>query len=171
MRLEQITLHGFKSFVDRTVLKVLPGITGIVGPNGCGKSNIAEAVRWALGEQSAKSLRGQRMEDLVFHGSSSRKPIGMAEVNLAFSNDGTLAVPWTEIEVTRRLYRTGESEYLLNKTPSRLRDMLDLFAGTGANPRAYSIMDQGSGHRPLQAAAPRDGGQARRGAPELGAGP
>ena len=142
MRLEQITLHGFKSFVDRTVLKVLPGITGIVGPNGCGKSNIAEAVRWALGEQSAKSLRGQRMEDLVFHGSSSRKPIGMAEVNLAFSNDGTLAVPWTEIEVTRRLYRTGESEYLLNKTPSRLRDMLDLFAGTGANPRAYSIMDQ-----------------------------
>ncbi len=142
MRLEQITLHGFKSFAERTVLKVLPGITGIVGPNGCGKSNIAEAVRWALGEQSAKSLRGQRMEDLVFHGSASRKPIGMAEVNLTFSNDGTLAVPWTEIEVTRRLYRTGESEYLLNKTPSRLRDMLDLFAGTGANPRAYSIMDQ-----------------------------
>jgi chromosome segregation protein len=142
MRLEQITLHGFKSFVDRTVLKVLPGITGIVGPNGCGKSNIAEAVRWALGEQSAKSLRGQRMEDLVFHGSASRKPIGMAEVNLTFSNDGTLAVPWTEIEVTRRLYRTGESEYLLNRTASRLRDILDLFAGTGANPRAYSTMDQ-----------------------------
>jgi len=142
MRLEQITLHGFKSFAERTVLKVLPGITGIVGPNGCGKSNIAEAVRWALGEQSAKSLRGQRMEDLVFHGSASRKPVGLAEVDLTFSNDGTLAVPWTEIEVTRRLYRTGESEYLLNKTTSRLRDILDLFAGTGANPRAYSTMDQ-----------------------------
>jgi chromosome segregation protein len=142
MRLEQITIHGFKSFAERTVLKVLPGITGIVGPNGCGKSNIAEGVRWALGEQSAKSLRGQRMEDLVFHGSASRKPVGMAEVDLTFSNDGTLALPWTEIEVTRRLYRTGESEYLINKTTARLRDILDLFAGTGANPRAYSIMDQ-----------------------------
>jgi chromosome segregation protein len=142
MRLEHITLHGFKSFSERTVLKVLPGITGIVGPNGCGKSNIAEAVRWALGEQSAKSLRGQRMEDLVFHGSASRKAVGMAEVDLVFSNDGTLAVPWTEIEVTRRVYRTGESEYLINRTMSRLRDILDLFAGTGANPRAYSIMDQ-----------------------------
>ena len=142
MRLERITLHGFKSFAERTVLKVLPGITGIVGPNGCGKSNVAEAVRWALGEQSAKSLRGHRMEDLVFHGSASRKAVGMAEVDLVFSNDGTLAVPWTEIEVTRRLYRTGESEYLVNRTTSRLRDILDLFAGTGANPRAYSIMDQ-----------------------------
>jgi chromosome segregation protein len=142
MRLEQITLHGFKSFAERTPIKVLPGITAIVGPNGCGKSNIAEAVRWALGEQSAKSLRGQRMEDLVFHGSASRKAVGMAEVDLVFSNDGTLSVPWTEIEVARRLYRTGESEYLLNRAPSRLRDILDLFAGTGANPRAYSIMDQ-----------------------------
>jgi chromosome segregation protein len=142
MRLEQITLHGFKSFAERTVLKVLPGITGVVGPNGCGKSNIAEAVRWALGEQSAKSLRGQRMEDLVFHGSASRKAVGMAAVDLIFSNDGALAVPWSEIAVTRRLYRTGESEYLLNQTVSRLRDILDLFAGTGANPRAYSIMDQ-----------------------------
>src|SRR5215475_13431709 len=104
MRLESIVLHGFKSFAERTVLKVLPGITGIVGPNGCGKSNIAEAVRWALGEQSAKSLRGQRMEDLVFHGSASRKAVGLASVDLLFSNDGTLAVPWTEIEVTRRLY-------------------------------------------------------------------
>jgi len=142
MRLEQIALLGFKSFAERTVLKVLPGITGVVGPNGCGKSNIAEAVRWALGEQSAKSLRGQRMEDLVFHGSASRKAVGMAAVDLVFSNDGTLAVPWTEIAVTRRLYRTGESEYLVNQTTSRLRDILDLFAGTGANPRAYSIMDQ-----------------------------
>src|SRR3989442_3440049 len=142
MRLESIALNGFKSFAEKTVVKVLPGITAIVGPNGCGKSNVGEAVRWALGEQSAKSLRGQRMEDLIFHGSASRKPVGLAEVELLFSNDGALSVPWSEIAVTRQLYRTGESEYLLNGTPSRLRDILDLFAGTGANPRAYSVMDQ-----------------------------
>jgi chromosome segregation protein len=142
MRLESISLHGFKSFAEKTTLKVLPGITGIVGPNGCGKSNVSEAVRWALGEQSAKSLRGQHMEDLIFHGSASRKAVGLAEVELAFSNDGTLNVPWSEIAVSRRLYRAGESEYLLNKAPCRLRDILDLFAGTGANPRAYSVMDQ-----------------------------
>ncbi len=142
MRLESITLHGFKSFGEKTVVRVLPGITGIVGPNGCGKSNISEAVRWALGEQSAKSLRGHRMEDLIFHGSASRKPVGLADVELSFSNDGVLDVPWTEVAVSRRLYRTGESEYFLNRSLSRLRDILDLFAGTGANPRAYSVMDQ-----------------------------
>src|SRR5438094_8232009 len=142
MRLESIALHGFKSFGEKTVVRVLPGITGIVGPNGCGKSNISEAVRWALGEQSAKSLRGQRMEDLIFHGSQSRKPVGLAEVELTFRNDGTLSVPWAEVSVARRLYRTGESEYLLNNSAARLRDILDLFAGTGANPRAYSVIDQ-----------------------------
>ncbi len=142
MRLESITLHGFKSFGEKTVVKVLPGITGVVGPNGCGKSNISEAVRWALGEQSAKSLRGQRMEDVIFYGSASRKPVGLAEVELMFGNDGVLSVPWTEVAVARRLYRTGESEYLLNRNLARLRDILDLFAGTGANPRAYSVMDQ-----------------------------
>src|SRR5438132_1136657 len=142
MRLESIALHGFKSCGEKTVVRVLPGITGIVGPNGCGKSNISEAVRWALGEQSAKSLRGQRMEDLIFHGSQSRKPVGLAEVELTFRNDGTLSVPWAEVSVARRLYRTGESEYLLNNSAARLRDILDLFAGTGANPRAYSVIDQ-----------------------------
>ncbi len=142
MRLDAITLHGFKSFAEKTTVKVMPGVTAIVGPNGCGKSNISEAVRWALGEQSAKSLRGQRMEDLIFHGSQSRKAVGLAEVELLFSNEGTLSVPWSEISVSRRLYRTGESEYYLNRTLARLRDMLDLFAGTGANPRAYSVMDQ-----------------------------
>src|SRR5437016_12156774 len=142
MRLESVSLHGFKSFAEKSVLKVTPGITAIVGPNGCGKSNISESVRWALGEQSAKSLRGQRMEDLIFHGSASRKPVGFAEVELTFSNDGVLSVPGTEVAVSRRLYRTGESEYFLNKNASRLRDILDLFAGTGANPRAYSVMDQ-----------------------------
>src|SRR5881397_2999950 len=142
MRLESVTLHGFKSFGEKTVVKVLPGITSIVGPNGCGKTNLAEAVRWALGEQSSRSLRGQRMEDLIFGGSQSRKPVGLAEVELTFGNDGTLSVPWAEVSVARRLYRTGESEYLLNNSPSRLRDILDLFAGTGASPRAYSVMDQ-----------------------------
>src|SRR5256712_10086464 len=142
MRLDSITLHGFKSFGERTELRILPGVSCIVGPNGRGKSNISDAVRWALGEQSAKSLRGQRMDDVIFYGSASRKPVGLAEVELKFSNDGVLAVPWSEIGVARRLYRTGQSEYLLNKQPTRLRDILDLFAGTGANPRAYSVMDQ-----------------------------
>src|SRR5881409_4172812 len=142
MRLDSVSLHGFKSFAEKSVLKVTPGITAIVGPNGCGKSNISESVRWALGEQSAKSLRGQRMEDLIFHGSASRKPVGFAEVELIFSNDGVLAIPFSEVSVMRRLYRTGESEYLLNKAGCRLRDIFDLFAGTGANPRAYSVMDQ-----------------------------
>jgi chromosome segregation protein len=142
MRLESITLNGFKSFGERTEIKVRPGITAVVGPNGCGKSNISDAVRWALGEQSAKSLRGQRMEDLIFHGSASRRAVGLSEVELIFSNDGAVSVPWSEIAVARRLYKTGESEYLLNKSATRLRDILDLFAGTGANPRAYSVMDQ-----------------------------
>ncbi|HEV8586529.1 MAG TPA: chromosome segregation protein SMC [Methylomirabilota bacterium] len=143
MRLESITLQGFKSFAEKSLVKVLPGVTAIVGPNGAGKSNLGEAIRWALGEQSAKSLRGQRMEDLIFHGSASRKAVGMAEIELLFSNDGgELSVPWSEVAVSRRLYRTGESEYLLNGTATRLRDILDLFAGTGANPRAYSVMDQ-----------------------------
>ncbi len=142
MRLESVTLHGFKSFGEKAVVKVLPGITGIVGPNGCGKSNISESIRWALGEQSAKALRGHRMDELIFHGSASRKPVGLAEVELLFSNDGNPAVPFSEVAVTRRLYRTGESEYLLNKSVCRLRDIVDLFAGTGASPRAYSVMDQ-----------------------------
>src|SRR5262245_27668835 len=143
MRLESIVLHGFKSFAERTEIKVLPGVTCVVGPNGCGKTNVGESIKWALGEQSAKSLRGQRMEDVIFYGSQSRKAVGMAEVELRFSNeDGAVGVPWSEIAVARRLYRTGESEYLLNKTVTRLRDILDLFAGTGANPRAYSVMDQ-----------------------------
>ncbi|HLC40980.1 MAG TPA: chromosome segregation protein SMC [Methylomirabilota bacterium] len=142
MRLEKIILHGFKSFVEKTELKVLPGITAVVGPNGCGKSNIADAIRWALGEQSPKLLRGHKMEDVIFHGSASRKPVGLSDVSLVFVNDGTLSVPWSEVMVSRRLYRTGESEYLLNKTVCRLRDILDLFIGTGVNPKAYALMEQ-----------------------------
>src|SRR2546425_585779 len=162
MRLESVALHGFKSFAEKTTVRVTAGITAIVGPNGCGKSNISESVRWALGEQSAKSLRGQRMEDLIFHGSASRKPVGFAEAELTFSNDGVLSVPWTEVAVSRRLYRTGESEYFLNKNASRLRDILDLFAGTGANPRAYSVMDQGTLNHVLTAEGQRLGDELER---------
>ena len=142
MRLEQIVLHGFKSFAEKAEVRVLPGITCIVGPNGCGKSNVADAIRWALGEQSPKTLRGAKMEDVIFHGAASRKSTGMAEVSLIFGNDGSLGVPWSEVAVARRLYRTGESEYLLNKSACRLRDIQDLFAGTGVNPKAYALMDQ-----------------------------
>jgi len=142
MRLEQIVIQGFKSFAEKTEVRVFPGVTCIVGPNGCGKSNVADAVRWALGEQSPKTLRGHKMEDVIFHGSSSRKAVGLAEVGLVFNNDGGLDVPWSEVGVARRLYRTGESEYLLNKGVCRLRDIQDLFAGTGVNPKAYALMDQ-----------------------------
>src|SRR6266540_2754160 len=142
MRLEGIIVHGFKSFADKTDVQVFPGVTCIVGPNGCGKSNVADAVRWALGEQSVKMLRGQKMEDVIFHGTTSRRSLGMAEVSLVFSNDGRLDVPWSEVAIARRLYRTGESEYLLNGGVCRLRDIQDLFAGTGVNPKAYALMDQ-----------------------------
>jgi chromosome segregation protein len=142
MRLQGITLFGFKSFADRTEVRILPGITAIVGPNGCGKSNVSDALRWSLGEQSPKALRGHRMEDVIFHGSTSRRPLGLAEVLLTFSNDGDVAVPWSEIGVGRRLYRDGESEYLLNKTVCRLKDVHDLFLGTGVNPKAYALMEQ-----------------------------
>jgi chromosome segregation protein len=142
MRLESILIHGFKSFGDKTPLQIFPGVTCVVGPNGCGKSNVADAIRWALGEQSPKLLRGQRMEDVIFHGTASRKSLGMAEVNLVFANDGRLEVPWSEVGVARRLYRTGDSEYLLNGNVCRLRDIQDLFAGTGVNPKAYALMDQ-----------------------------
>src|SRR5207247_5230458 len=110
MRLDSITLHGFKSFGERTELRILPGVSCIVGPNGCGKSNISDAVRWALGEQSAKLLRGQRMDDVIFYGSASRKAVGLAEVELRFSNDGVLAVPWSEIAVARRRSEEHTSE-------------------------------------------------------------
>src|SRR6202158_2569056 len=142
MRLEQIVIQGFKSFPEKTEVRVFPGVTCIVGPNGGGKSNVADAVRWALGEQSPKILRGHKMEDRLFPGSSSRKAVGRAGVARVFNNDGGLNVPWSEVGVARRLYRTGESEYVLNKNVCRLRDIQDLFAGTGVNPKAYALMDQ-----------------------------
>jgi chromosome segregation protein len=147
MKIKRVDIIGFKSFVDRVSLDFQEGATAVVGPNGCGKSNIVDAIRWAMGEQNAKNLRGRSMEDIIFGGSESRKPLGMAEVSLTFSNDDGLAPPqfreYAEIMVTRRLYRNGESEYRLNKTPCRLLDITELFMDTGVGARAYSIIEQG----------------------------
>ena len=144
MHLQSIELLGFKSFADKTIFNFHQGITAIVGPNGCGKSNVLDAVRWVLGEQSAKSLRGDEMADVIFNGSDARKPVGFAEVSLTLSDCATdLAVDWHDVRVTRRVYRDGNSEYLLNKTPCRLRDIQDLFADTGVARAAYSMMEQG----------------------------
>jgi chromosome segregation protein len=144
MHLQSLELLGFKSFADKTTFNFHEGITAIVGPNGCGKSNVLDAVRWALGEQSAKSLRGDEMADVIFNGSDTRKPIGFAEVSVTFSNCAKeLEVDWHDVRVTRRVYRDGNSEYFLNKTPCRLRDIQNLFADTGVARTAYSMMEQG----------------------------
>lgn len=144
MYFKQIELSGFKSFADRTQLALEPGITAIVGPNGCGKSNILDAMRWALGEQSAKALRGSHMQDVIFNGSEHRPATGMAEVTLVFDNaDNVLPVDFAEVQITRRVYRSGESEYLLNKASCRLRDIQELFMDTGIGTSAYSLIGQG----------------------------
>ena len=147
MKLKALELHGFKSFVDKTALVFEPGITAVVGPNGCGKSNVVDAMRWAMGEQSPRRLRGKGMEDVIFQGSEWRSGVGMAEVVLTFENgegDGPPAFSsYEEIQITRRLYRTGESEYLLNRTPCRLRDIHDFFRDTGIGTKGYTIVEQG----------------------------
>jgi chromosome segregation protein len=144
MHLHSLELLGFKSFADKTVFEFHEGVTAIVGPNGCGKSNVLDAVRWVLGEQSAKALRGGEMADVIFNGTESRKPVGFGEVSLTFTNCGSeLGVDWHDVRVTRRVYRDGNSEYLLNKTVCRLRDIQALFADTGVGRSAYSIMEQG----------------------------
>ncbi|KPK70105.1 hypothetical protein AMJ82_04035 [candidate division TA06 bacterium SM23_40] len=143
MELKRLVISGFKSFVDRTELSLGTGVTALVGPNGCGKTNVAEAIRWALGEQNARILRGERMEDLIFNGTRERPPVGMAEVTLTFTNEqGLLPIDFEEVEISRRLYRSGESEYLINRSPCRLRDVTDLIVGTGAGPHAYAIFEQ-----------------------------
>jgi chromosome segregation protein len=144
MHLQSLELFGFKSFADKTVFNFHEGVTAIVGPNGCGKSNVLDAVRWALGEQSAKSLRGDEMADVIFNGADTRKPIGFAEVSLTFTDcSEELGIEWHDVRVARRVYRDGNSEYLLNKTPCRLRDIQSLFADTGIARTAYSMMEQG----------------------------
>ncbi|CBE68484.1 MAG: chromosome segregation protein SMC [Candidatus Methylomirabilis oxygeniifera] len=145
MRLLRLTAFGFKSFAEKVEVTFEPGVTAIVGPNGCGKSNLSDAIRWALGEQSAKLLRGDRMDDLIFAGNSVRKPLGMAEVSLIFTdNYGNIPTEFHEVTVTRRLYRSGESEYLLNHVPCRLRDITDLFLDTGLGGEPYALIEQGS---------------------------
>lgn len=146
MHLKRIELHGFKSFADKSVIEFQPGITGIVGPNGCGKSNIADAVRWVLGEQSVKSLRGSNMADVIFNGSEDRKPQNVAEVSLVFNNeDRFMNIDYNEVEITRRLYRqNNEAEYLMNKEPCRLKDIIDLIMDTGLGKDSLSIISQGN---------------------------
>ena len=144
MHLQSLELFGFKSFADKTVFNFHEGVTAIVGPNGCGKSNVLDAVKWALGEQSAKSLRGDEMADVIFNGADTRKPVGFAEVSLTFTDCAEeLGIEWHDVRVTRRVYRDGNSEYLLNKTQCRLRDIQSLFADTGIARTAYSMMEQG----------------------------
>ncbi|HME60136.1 MAG TPA: chromosome segregation protein SMC [Candidatus Binatia bacterium] len=147
MRLKRLEMLGFKSFAQRTVVEMNPGITAVVGPNGCGKSNIVDALRWAMGEQSARHLRGHQMEDVVFNGSDSLPATGMAEVSIVFDNeDGRGPAEYnnfSEIMVTRRLFRSGESEYAINKINCRLKDVVELFLGTGVGSKAYSIVEQG----------------------------
>lgn len=144
MYLKSLILKGFKSFADRSVLSLEPGVTVVVGPNGSGKSNISDAVLWVLGEQSAKTLRGQAMEDVIFAGSSARQAVGVAEVDLVLDNtDGTLPLEFTEVTITRRMYRSGESEYLINQSPARLMDIQDLLHDSGLGRDTHSIISQG----------------------------
>ncbi len=144
MFLKQLDTMGFKSFAERVRVDFVPGVTAVVGPNGSGKSNITDAIRWVLGEQSAKSLRGSKMEDIIFQGSDTRKPLNVAEVTLVLDNsDKRLPVDYEEVSVTRRVYRSGESEFLMNKQACRLKDITELFMDSGLGREAFSIISQG----------------------------
>ncbi len=144
MYLKRLELQGFKSFADKTTLDFMPGITAVIGPNGSGKSNISDSIRWVLGEQSMKSLRGSKSEDIIFAGTQNRKSLGFAEASLIFDNqDGKLPIEYKEVIVTRRIYRSGESGYYINKVPCRLKDILELFMDTGIGKDGYSIIGQG----------------------------
>ena len=144
MYLKSIEVHGFKSFANKIVLDFHNGITGIVGPNGSGKSNVSDAVRWVLGEQSAKQLRGASMQDVIFSGTENRKPLSYAYVAITMDNsDHRLDIDFEEVTVARRVYRSGESEYLINGSPCRLKDVNELFYDTGIGKEGYSIIGQG----------------------------
>src|SRR6201993_438159 len=151
MYLKNLTVLGFKSFADKTSLNFQPGVTAIVGPNGCGKSNVSDAIRWVLGEQSAKALRGGEMADVIFNGTDGRKPLGMAEVSLTIGGvdedhlgAAGVEIAYNEVTITRRVFRDGGSEYFINKTACRLKDVQQLFMGTGVGRTSYSIMAQGN---------------------------
>jgi len=142
--LKSLEMVGFKSFADNTKLEFQPGMTAIVGPNGCGKSNIADGIRWVLGEQSAKAMRASKMEDCIFNGTDSRKPLGMAEVSITFADcEKSLGLEYNEMTITRRVFRSGEGQYFMNKIPCRLKDIQRLFLGTGIGTTSYSLMEQG----------------------------
>jgi chromosome segregation protein len=144
MFLKRLTIHGFKSFADRTEIQFADGITALLGPNGCGKSNVVDAVKWVLGEHAVKSLRAEKMEDVIFNGTESRKALGMAEVTMSISNEqGLLQMDMPEIEIKRRMYRSGENEYFINGAHVRLKDLRELFWDTGVGKAAYSVMEQG----------------------------
>ena len=144
MYLKRLELQGFKSFADKTVLEFKPGITSVIGPNGSGKSNISDAIRWVLGEQSMKSLRGSSSSDIIFAGTQARKSLGFAEVSMVIDNaDGKLPIEYNEVTVTRKIYRSGETGYFINKAPCRLKDILELFMDTGIGKDGYSIIGQG----------------------------
>ena len=155
MRLKKLLVSGFKSFVDPTDIRVPSHLVGIVGPNGCGKSNVIDAVRWVMGETSAKTLRGDNMADIIFNGSSARKPVGKASVELIFDNqDGFVPGHYgqfSEISVKRTLTRDDQSIYLINNIKTRRKDVLDLFRGTGLGSRSYSIIEQGMVSRIVEA--------------------
>ena len=144
MYLKRLEMYGFKSFAEKTVLEFMPGITTVIGPNGSGKSNISDCIRWILGEQSMKQLRGSKSEDIIFAGTQNRKSLGFAEASLVFDNqDGKLPIEYNEVTVTRKIYRSGESGYFINKTPCRLKDIQELFMDTGIGKDGYSIIGQG----------------------------
>ena len=144
MYLKRLEMQGFKSFADKTVLEFMPGITSVIGPNGSGKSNISDCIRWILGEQSMKSLRGQKTQDIIFAGTQNRKSLGFAEASLIFDNtDGVLPIEYTEVTITRKIYRSGETGYFINKVPCRLKDVVELFMDTGIGRDGYSIIGQG----------------------------
>src|SRR5262245_21109392 len=154
--LKALELIGFKSFADRTRFEFPRGITVVVGPNGSGKSNVVDAIKWVLGEQSVKTLRGKEMIDVIFAGSSTRGPLNYAQTTLTFDNSQRrLAIDAPEVHITRRVYRSGEGEYLINRQACRLRDIRDLFAGTGVATEAYSVIEQGKVDILLQS-SPRD---------------
>ncbi len=144
MNLESLKIYGFKSFADEVNFTFDKGMTVIVGPNGCGKSNVLDAINWVLGEQSPGRLRGEKMEDMIFMGSQTRKPIGVSSVEFCVDNaSGLLPVDYSKVTIKRKLYRSGESEYFINKNPCRLKDIKELFMDTGVGTQSYSVMNQG----------------------------